>query len=154
MNARIQLGAPSLGLALSELWDPEAERNILGAAMLDYAMPAWLEPQNFFPSQHQAIYDAVRAVGGNVAHVNAWLRESGSVWGPGIVTPAELAKMCDEAVFALDNGWALEFEAVRELARRRSLVECMRRVEIELRADAMTHREARARLSDCFLEAK
>ncbi len=155
MNARISHpAADSLGLVLAGLWDPELERNILGAAMLDEPMPGWLEPRMFFPSQHQRIYEAVQSVGPNPAHVNAWLRELAPPFGPLLVKSDELAAMCLEAKFALDMGWALEFERLRELANRRALVEAMRRVEIELRADVLGHREARARLSDHFQGAK
>lgn len=154
MNARISAPAvTSLGDTLSHLWDPEAERNILGAAMLGEPMPAWLEPRHFFPTQHQRIYEAVQSVGGNVAHVNAWLRESAPEFGPLLVKSDELAAMCIEWRHARDYGWALEFDRLRELANCRALVEVMRRVEIELRAEAIGHREARAKLSDHFKDA-
>ena len=153
MNARISTpAADSLGLVLAGMWDLELERNILGAAMLAEPMPAWLEPRHFFPTQHQKIYEAVQSVGGNVAHVNAWLRESAPEFGPLLVKSDELAAMCIEWRHARDFGWALDFAQLRELANQRALVETMRRVEIELRAEAIGHREARARLSDHFKE--
>jgi replicative DNA helicase len=155
VNARISTPqADSLGLVLAGMWDPELERNILGAAMLAEPMPAWLEPRHFFPGQHQRIYEAVQSVGGNIAHVNAWLRESAPEFGPLLVKSDELATMCLEWKHARDYGWALDFAQLRELANRRALVETMRRVEIELRAEAIGHREARARLSDHFKETK
>lgn len=154
MNARIQAPAAlSLGESLSNMWDAELERNILGAAMLGEPMPAWLEARHFFPNVHQRVYEAVQSVGGNVAHVNAWLRDSAPAFGPLLVRSDELAAMCIEWRHARDFGWALDFDQLRELANRRALVEVMRRVEIELRAEAIGHREARARLSDHFREA-
>lgn len=154
MNARIQAPAVlSLGESLSNMWDAELERNILGAAMLGEPMPAWLEPRHFFPTQHQRIYEAVQSVGGNVARVNAWLRDSAKATGPLLVRSDELAAMVIEWRHARDFGWALDFEQLRELANRRALVEVMRRVEIELRAEVIGHREARARLSEHFKES-
>lgn len=144
----------SLGVALSETWDPELERNILGAAMLSWPMPAWLEPRDFFPTQHQRIYEAVLSVGGNVAHVNAWLRDSSSKFGPPVAKSTELAEMCVEAQWALDMGWALDFEALRELRNRRELIESMQRVAIKLRAGELSHEEARGELREHFKEAK
>lgn len=155
MNARIQTPAAvtSLGDTLSHLWDPEVERNILGAAMLGEPMPAWLEPRHFFPTQHQRIYQAVLDVGGHVGKVHEWLREQSPPFGPLLVRSDDLAAMVIEWRHARDFGWALDFEQLRELANRRALVEVMRRVEIELRAEAIGHREARVRLSDHFKEA-
>lgn len=150
MNARISATVLSLGETLSAIWDQELERNILGAAMLGEPMPTWLEPRHFFPTQHQRIYDAVQAVGGHVARVNVWLRESSPGLDPYLVRSDELAAMCLEWKHARDMGWALEFDKLRELANRRALVEVMRRVEIELRSEAIGHREARARLSEHF----
>ena len=126
-------------------WDNELERHILGAAMLDYPMPRWLTPELFYPSQHQRIYEAVQSVGGNVAHVNAWLRESASKFAPPIAWGHELAEMCLEARWALDQGWQLDFDRLRELAKRRAFVELAARLVIRLRANGvedMSHAEA------------
>lgn len=150
MNARIQTAPVLLGELLANIWDQELERNALGAAMLGWPMPAWLEPQHFFPTQHQRIYEAVQSVGGNIAHVNAWLRESSLKYGPPVATPVELAKMCLEWEHARDMGWEIDWEALREFARLRALLTEMRRLEIEIRAGNVSHREARKRLSGHF----
>lgn len=152
MNARIEAPA-SIALDVPH-WAPEVERNILGAAMLGEPMPTWLASHHFFPTQHQRIYEAVQSVGGNVARVNAWLRDSSSKWGAPVATSSELAAMCLEARHALSMGWALEFDELRELWRQRELVTCMQRVAIRVRAGELSHREARAALSDHFGSCK
>ena len=158
MNAPLLALVPSiqpasLGAELAATWSPEVERNILGSAMLGYSMPKWLEPRHFFPTQHQRIYEAVLSVGGNVARVNAWLRESSSRFGL-LVKSTELAEMCLEAEFSLKMGWALEFDELRELWRKRELLAAMQRVSVKVRAGALSHQEARRELSDHFMECK
>lgn len=147
--ARIQ--APSLGLALAELHDPELERNTLGAAMLGEPMPAWLELRHFFSALHGRIYATVLAVGGELPLVAARLRDEGWLYTathgpdrhskPGMLSSVDLAQMCIEAKFARDYGWANDVEQLRELWRQRQLVELMTREAIRLRAGVATHAE-------------
>ena len=146
MNARI---AP---FALGQVppWDAELERNTLGLAMLGRPMPPWLAPEHFFPTQHQRVYEAVQSVGGHVAKVNTWLRESASKWKPPIAWAHELAEMCLEAEHAERMGWAFEFERLRELARQRALLDTLARVAIRLRGGDLSHKEARRLLSEHF----
>jgi len=154
MNARVP--APSLGLALSDLSDPELERNTLGAAMLGEPMPAWLAPAHFFNAPHARIYATVQAVGGSLPLVAARLREDGFLYTkahgrdrhsrPGMLSSVDLAQMCVEAKFARDYGWASDVELLRELAAQRKLVECMARVAIQLRGGAIRVGEARQAL--------
>ena len=156
MNApvlRLAIPEPSLGQSLAGLWDPECERAILGAAMLAEPMPAWLAPSHFFPTQHQRIYEAVQSVGGNVARVNAWLRESSSKFGPQVAKSHELAEMCLEAEHALRMGWALDFERLRELAKRRAFVGLAKQLVTRLSAtgyEDMSHAECLEALRDHF----
>lgn len=153
MNAR--LPAPAvIRESVVPPWDQENERHILGLAMLAYPMPAWIEPQHFFPTQHQRIYEAVLDVGGCLPKVNVWLRESASKWKAPIAGPAELAAMCLEADHAQRMGWAADFERLRELWRQRGLLDTMARVAIRLRHEALTHEEARAELRRHFLEVR
>ena len=154
MNAR--LPAPVAPFALGQVppWCQESERTILGSALLGDPMPKWLQPHHFFPTQHQRIYEAVQTVGGNVAHVNAWLRESAPEYGPLLVKATELAEMCLEWDFARRMGWALEFDLVRELWKQRGLLEQMARVAIQLRAGAIEHEGARLVLREHFKEAR
>jgi len=147
MNAPVlRLPEPTLGLTLSGMWDDELERNILGAAMLGEPMPPWLAPTHFFAGQHGCIYEAVQSVGGNVAHVNAWLRESSPKFGPPVARSHELAAMCLEAEHARRMGWSFDFERLRELAKRRALVELFGRLVVQLRAGddyhGLSHDEA------------
>jgi len=147
MTAALRLATPepSLGESLLGLFDQELERNILGAAMLAEPMPRWLEPRHFFSTAHQRIYETVLEVGGNVAQVNAWLRESAPKYGPILVKAPELAEMCLEAEHARRCGWALDFDRLRELAKRRAFVELAARLTIRLRAEGaedMSHAEA------------
>jgi hypothetical protein len=142
--------APSLGLTLSAMWEPELERNALGAAMLGEPMPPWLESRHFFPSQHQAIYEAVKSVGGHVARVNTWLRESAPAYGPIAAGPVELAAMCEEYACARSLGWAFEWAEIRELWRRRALVEACTRVVLKLRDGRLDHGQARGELAEHF----
>lgn len=151
---RLATPEPSLGQSLAGLWDPECERAILGAAMLAEPMPAWLAPSHFFPTQHQRIYEAVQSVGGNVARVNAWLRESSPKFGPQVAKSHELAEMCLEAEHALRMGWALDFERLRELAKRRALLELLTRQTILLRGGEWSHAECYAGLKDYFRSSK
>ena len=144
MNARIETA--SLGRSLADIWDQELERNALGEAMLGAKMPAWLKPEHFFPTQHRRIYEAVQAVGGNPAKVNAWLRDSAPKYAPQIASAAELAAMCEEAHFAWRMGWEIDFARLRELASQRRLIEAMRRVEIQLRSETLETDGARAML--------
>lgn len=154
MNARLTVldVTDTLGLQLAGRWSPEAERTIVGSALLGDPMPRWLKPEHFFPTQHQRIYEAIQTVGGNVSHVNAWLRESAPPFGPLLVESTELAEMCLEAEFARKMGWSLDehFETVRELWRQRGLLEQMARVAIQLRAGTMVHEEARVVLREHF----
>lgn len=154
MNARVE--APESAFALGQVppWDTELERNILGLAMLGRPMPTWLEPEMFYPSQHQRVYEAVQSVGGHVAKVNAWLRDSATKFAPPIAWAHELAAMCLEAEQADQMGWACDFEQLRELANQRALLETMARVAIRLRHGDLSHREARRVLSDHFGEHK
>ncbi len=156
MNAVLRVVAPepSLGLALSGMWDSELERNILGAAMIGEPMPSTLEPRHFFPSQHQRIYEAVQSVGGNVAKVNVWLRESSSKFGPPVAKAVELAEMCIEARWALDQGWALDFPKLLELHKRRALLECMTRQALLLRAGEAEHSDVYQALREHFRSSK
>lgn len=151
---RLATPEPSLGESLLGLCDVELERNILGAAMLAEPMPRWLEPRHFFPTAHQRIYETVLEVGGNVARVNAWLRESAPKYGPILVKAPELAEMCLEARWALDRGWALDFDRLRELAKRRALLETLTRQAILLRGGDWSHAECYANLKDYFRSSK
>lgn len=152
MNARIQTAPVLLGELLANIWDQELERNALGAAMLGWPMPDWLEPQHFFPTQHQRIFEAIRSVGGHVMKVNVWLRESASKYGPPVASAAELSKMCDEWCFAQRMGWEIDWDALRELANLRGLVTTMQRTTVEIRNGVISHSEARKRLSAHFQE--
>jgi hypothetical protein len=126
---------PSLGMALSAMWENHTERVILGAAMLGERVPDWLEPRHFFPTQHQRIFEAVREVGGNVAHVFRWMSLASPKYKPLLVKSTELAAMCYEGDWHVRQGWALvdECEGVRELWKRRQLVEACHRAVVELR---------------------
>lgn len=128
-------------------WDPELERNCLGLAMLGGKVPAWLAPEHFYALEHQRIYEAVQAVGGHVAKVNAYLREMHKAL---ISEPKYLAECCLEADHALSMGWAIEWERLRELANQRALLDAMRRVEVRVRAGDATCEEARTELRETF----
>jgi hypothetical protein len=158
VNAR--LPAPSLGRALSDLSDPELERNTLGAAMLGEPMPTWLAPAHFFNAIHARIYATIQAVGGSLPLVAARLREDGFLYTaahgrdrhsrPGMLSSVDLAQMCVEAKFARDYGWASDVELLRELAAQRKLVERMTRVAIQLRGGAIRVGEAKSILQEAF----
>ncbi len=152
MNARIPLDPFALGQP--SIWDQETERNALGLAMLGHPMPRWLTPEMFYPSQHIRIYEAVLSVGGHVAKVNTWLRESADKYTPPIAWAHELAAMCLEAEHSERMGWIVDFERLRELARQRALLETLQRVAIRLRGGDLSHKEARKVLADHFQEAK
>lgn len=154
MNARVETPESAFALGQVPPWDQELERNILGLAMLGRPMPAWLEPDMFYPSQHIRIYEAVQSVGGHVAKVNAWLRDSADKFKPPIAWAHELAAMCLEAEQADQMGWDPDFTQLRELARQRELIACMARVAIRLRHGDLSHKEARRVLSDHFGEHK
>jgi hypothetical protein len=145
---------PTLGESLSGLWCDETERSVLGAAMLGEPMPAWLESRHFFPTQHRVIFEAVQSVGGNVARVNAWLRESSPKFGPPVAKSHELAEMCLEAEHARRMGWALDFDKLRELWRVRELMACMTRQAILLRHGQATHADCYQALREHFKSCK
>lgn len=130
---------PGLGEALSGMWEDHTERIVLGAAMLGEPMPAWLEPRHFFPTQHQRIYGAVQDVGGHVARVNEWLRASSKPTHPQIASSSTLAAMCFEADWVLRQGWEVDCEGVRELWRRRELLQVCSRLVITLRSGQVDH---------------
>jgi hypothetical protein len=148
---------PSLGLALASLWEEHTERLVLGAAMLGEPMPRWLRPEHFFASQHQRIYEAVQDVGGNVAHVNAWLRESSPPTGPLVVKSTELAAMLLDYDFERRMGWVVlseKLETIRELWRRRQLLEQCARLVIQLRGGQLDHDGAYRVLKAHFKECR
>lgn len=150
MNARVETPESAFALGQVPPWDAELERNILGAAMLAEPMPAWLAPSHFYPSQHSRIYESVQSVGGNVAHVNAWLRDSAPKWGPPLASARDLAEMAIEARWALDQGWALDFPKLLELHKRRALLECMTRQAVLLRHGEWSHDECYQALREHF----
>lgn len=154
MNARIETRRRPLSLAVSAQYDAELERNALGAAMLGESYPRWLKPGHFFATQHGIIFEAVQTVGAGPHRVNEWLRARSGQWSAQVATSVELAEMCLEADHARRMGWAIDWDRLRELAKRRELLAAMRRVEVGFEHDGMSVREARAELSRVFQETK
>lgn len=151
MNARIKAPRVVERAPVIPPWDAELERNCLGLALLGGKVPAWLAPEHFFALEHRRIYEAVQAVGGHVAKVNAYLREMNAAT---IVQPTYLAECCLEADHALGMGWAIEWERLRELANQRALLDAMARVEVRMRANSLTCEEARVELREVFRSFK
>ncbi|HEY6924457.1 MAG TPA: hypothetical protein VI653_13380 [Steroidobacteraceae bacterium] len=166
---RLATPEPSLGESLLGLCDIELERNILGAAMLAEPMPRWLAPEHFFPSHHKHIYQSVQAVGGNLPLVAAHLREGGRLFradwhgydrdrlSHSRLSPIDLVEMTQEARWVLDRGWALDFERLRELAKRRAFVSLAKQLITRLSAtgyEDMSHAECLEALRDYFKGVK
>lgn len=144
---------PSLGLALASMWEEHTERIVLGAAMLGEPMPKWLRPEMFFAGQHQVIYQACLDVGGNVAKVHEWLRACSRRYKPQVADSVTLAKMCREADWELQQGCQVDCEGIRELWRRRRLLEQCARLVIELRG-GLDHEGAYRVLKAHFKECR
>lgn len=151
MNARLSAPRVIERQPVVGPWDPELERNCLGLAMLGGKVPAWLAPEHFYALEHQRIYEAVQAVGGHVAKVNAYLREMHKAL---VSEPKYLAECCLEADHALSMGWAIEWERLRELWRQREFIAAMHIVEVKLRAGHSTCSEAVAELRETVRRVK
>ncbi|HEY6921953.1 MAG TPA: hypothetical protein VI653_00680, partial [Steroidobacteraceae bacterium] len=70
------------------------------------------------------------------------------------LSPIDLVEMTQEARWVLDRGWALDFERLRELAKRRALLETLTRQAILLRGGEWSHAECYASLKDYFKGAE
>jgi replicative DNA helicase len=134
MNARIE---HRLSRPLLPPHDLELEENALGVALLGYPLPDWLEERHFWASQHRFILRHIRELGdkANLPTVAALIRDRGKVdrpHSPNPVTSAELVRMMTEARWAMDMGWAVDWERLRELADRRALQQAAERALIVL----------------------
>lgn len=134
MNARIE---PLRSRPILPPHDLELEENALGVALLGYPLPDWLREDHFWASQHRFIFRHIRELGdkANLPTVAALIRDRGKVerpYSPNPVTSAELYRLMAEAQWAMDMGWAVEFERLRELADRRALQQAAERALIVL----------------------
>lgn len=160
------MNAPLDPFALGQVppWDPEAERTILGAAMLGEPMPPWLAPSHFFPSQHQRIFETIQSVGGSLPLVAARLREDGRLFRselgldrhskPFMLDSVDLSEMAWEAQWHLSMGWALQFDLLLEMVKRRELMRVLGRCATLLRAGEATHGDCFGMLKEHFKEMK
>lgn len=123
-------------------WDDELERYTLGTALLGYPLPPELEREDFFAGPHRLVFDAIEACGSGASlpTVNAFMRDVQSApTRPQAVSSVELYAMMAEADYALRQGWPkYEPERLRELRRRRDLLEAMARARIGLHLDRMS----------------
>lgn len=127
-------------------WDDELERHTLGLALLGYPLPDELEREDFFAGPHRRVFDAIQELGptASLPTVNAYMRDVQSLpAAPQAVSSVELFEMMSEADHALTMGWPkFEPERLRELRRRRDLLEAMAKVRVGLHLDRMDAREA------------
>lgn len=127
-------------------FDIELERNALGLALLgDSQVPAWLETRHFYTGQHQLIFKAARESRGSLTGAAALLRERAllaAFGAPRMVSSAQLVTLTEEALQAVQMGWAIDFERLRELANQRALLATMERVAIRVRGGDLGHAAA------------
>jgi len=143
--------------------DTELERNVLGAALLSEPLPAFLAPEHFFYAHHQLVFRAVlalrkRRTDDMLARVGRLLHGKGKLWRPGPgqdrhsrpgqLTSFDLVEMTQEYVFAMRQGWAVDFERLRELAELRRLADVCERMAMRLRGGAVAIGEAKAELRE------
>jgi hypothetical protein len=152
VNARIQ--APSV----KPPWQPcdyELEAEAIGVALLGYPLPDWLEPRDFHSGQLRAVFRAVSALGERAClpAVNAYLRDVASgPFEPAAMSAVELATIMQETDWSLRQGWAVDFERLRELADQRALLAAMAKVELMFEHEGGGVREAREMLKGAMGE--
>lgn len=129
--------------------DPELERNAIGLALAGYKWPEWVTVEHFAGAKTRSAAEAVLAAGFSLHQVNAWLRERGLTVQYGVTdgqrykwSASELVGLFQEAQHALDMGWLVDFDRLKELSDQRRLLRAMERVEIRLRHDDADFREA------------
>ena len=150
MNARIPT-AP-----VDPSWCPrdlELEELALGTALLGYPLPEWLQETDFWATQHRRVFGAIEVLGkdANLATVNAYCRDVLTApTGPLVVTSQELFAWFSAAEFHLRMGWPLDYDRLRELAKQRRLVECMRRALIKLRHEVVETCDVMKELEELF----
>lgn len=158
MNARISV--PPVAVP-HQPHDVELEAEVIGVALLGYPLPDWLQADDFFSGTMRTLFRAARELGdaASLPAMAALLRDQGHLYTAGagvdrhssyLISSVELVAMMQQAEFALERGWAVDFAKLRELRNQRRLLEAMRRVEIAFEHEAMSHREARKALSEHF----
>jgi replicative DNA helicase len=146
VNARIN--APSVAYIPTDL---ELERQTLGLLLLGYELPTWLEPEDFFWSSNQLVFRAISALSKRhrqdlLPRVARLLRNKGHLYTktpmtqdrhskPGMLSSVDLAAFTFEAQEVMIWGWAVEVEHLRELRKRRELLDLARRAVTVLEHD-------------------
>lgn len=145
MNARIN--APSVLYIPADL---ELERQTLGLLLLGYELPTWLEPEDFFWSHNALVFRAVQALSKRhrqnmLPRVAKLLRNKGFLYTremgpdrhskPGMLSSVDLSEMTFEAEHVMTMGWAVEVAHLRELRKRRALLDATRRAVTVLEHD-------------------
>lgn len=133
-------------------FDPELEREAIGAALLGLPWPPWLTVEHFAAGKHRIAARAVLALGKRAAlhTVHASLREYGSVIQfadsidsqPHKWSSVELVALLEGAQFTRDMGWEVDYERLREMANQRRLLDAMSRVTIKLQHGAVDFEDA------------